>query len=133
MTYSSHSRTDGPRSIRYYLSERFRLRFEDAGLDEMLAEQENQQQQQQQIELQEALDASKTDDLAPETNRESHSPSNASVPMAEEAAPAANHDHGVVRTLDGDVAGDEFASDALNYQILLGKIDALLDSLRLDA
>lgn len=40
---------------------------------------------------------------------------------------------GVVRTLDGDLAGDEFASDAINYQILLGRIDVLLERLRLDA
>ena len=40
---------------------------------------------------------------------------------------------GVVRTLDGEVAGDELEQDSLNYQILLGKIDNLLDSLKLDA
>lgn len=40
---------------------------------------------------------------------------------------------GVIRTLDGELAGDEFAQDAMNYQILLGKIDRLLDSLTLDA
>lgn len=43
------------------------------------------------------------------------------------------HEAGVIRTLDGEEAGDEFAQDALNYQILLGKIDTLLESLRLDA
>jgi len=47
---------------------------------------------------------------------------------------AEEFEHGtVVRTLDGDIAGDEFAADALNYQILLGKIDMLLESLKLDA
>lgn len=40
---------------------------------------------------------------------------------------------GIIRTLDGEVAGDEFAQDAMNYQILLGKIDHLLDNLKLDA
>ena len=40
---------------------------------------------------------------------------------------------GAVRTLDGELAGDELAADAMNYQILLGKIDALLDKLKLDA
>jgi ankyrin repeat and BTB/POZ domain-containing protein 1 len=38
-----------------------------------------------------------------------------------------------IRTLDGDIAGDEFASDAINYQVLLRKIDALLERLKLDA
>lgn len=40
---------------------------------------------------------------------------------------------GEVRTLDGEVVGDEFAGDAINYQILLGKIDTLLEKLKLDA
>jgi len=41
--------------------------------------------------------------------------------------------NGQIRTLDGEIAGDEFASDAINYQILLRKIDALLVRLKLDA
>ena len=41
--------------------------------------------------------------------------------------------NGAVRTLDGEIAGDEFTGDAINYQILLGKIDALLERLKLDA
>jgi ankyrin repeat/BTB/POZ domain-containing protein 1 len=41
--------------------------------------------------------------------------------------------NGEIRTLDGEIAGDEFASDAINYQVLLGKIDVLLDRLKLDA
>ena len=40
---------------------------------------------------------------------------------------------GEIRTLDGEVAGDEFAADAINYQVLLGKIDNLLEKLKLDA
>ncbi len=40
---------------------------------------------------------------------------------------------GGVRTLDGEIAGDEFARDAVNYGILLGKIEGLLERLRLDA
>ena len=40
---------------------------------------------------------------------------------------------GAIRTLDGEIAGDEFASDAVNYRILLNKIDKLLDRLKLDA
>lgn len=41
--------------------------------------------------------------------------------------------NGEIRTLDGDIAGDEFAADAINYQVLLGKIDKLLERLKLDA
>lgn len=40
---------------------------------------------------------------------------------------------GVFRTLDGEEAGDEFAVDAQNYEILLAKIDGLLEKLKLDA
>jgi hypothetical protein len=41
--------------------------------------------------------------------------------------------NGEIRTLDGDIAGDEFAADAINYQVLLAKIDGLLERLKLDA
>lgn len=41
--------------------------------------------------------------------------------------------NGEIRTLDGEVAGDEFLADAHNYQVLLGKIDTLLEKLKLDA
>ena len=41
--------------------------------------------------------------------------------------------NGEIRTLDGEVAGDEFAADAINYQVLLEKIDNLLEKLKLDA
>ena len=41
--------------------------------------------------------------------------------------------NGQIKTLDGDMASDEFAADAINYQVLLGKIDTLLAKLKLDA
>lgn len=41
--------------------------------------------------------------------------------------------NGEIRTLDGDVVSDEFAADAINYQILLQKIEKLLEKLKLDA
>jgi len=96
--------------IRYYLSERFRLRFEDAGLDEMLEDEEGLPV----LGAVQELDGGEfiTDDIIPS-----------------EALQQA----GVVRTLDGEDVDDEFEEDARNYQILLGKIDALLDRLKLDA
>jgi len=93
--------------IRYYLSERFRLRFEDAGLDEMMDEVEHHDED-------EAVNVD-----------ENHSPPSDIVPAAAEA-------QGVVRTLDGEIAGDEFSQDAMNYQILLGKIETLMEGLGLD-
>lgn len=41
--------------------------------------------------------------------------------------------NGEIKTLDGEIAGDEFVADAINYQVLLGKIDGLLERLKLDA
>lgn len=38
-----------------------------------------------------------------------------------------------IRTLDGEMVEDEFDSDSINYQILLEKIDKLLERLKLDA
>ena len=47
-----------------------------------------------------------------------------------------NHQNTIMntcRTLDGELATDEYAQDAQNYRILLAKIDGLLDKLKLDA
>ncbi|KAJ4369009.1 hypothetical protein N0V83_006091 [Neocucurbitaria cava] len=103
--------------IRYYLSERFRLRFEDSGLDEMMDENA-------------ALNASTEgdlvdamDDLALETKQQEESQLSVEQQIAA----------GAIRTLEGELVGDEFAQDAMNYQILLGKIDTLLERLNLDA
>ncbi|KAL8773477.1 MAG: hypothetical protein Q9209_001581 [Squamulea sp. 1 TL-2023] len=110
--------------IRYYLSERFRLRFEDSGLEDMMADEvENgleEGQKDERIE-DEGVDV---DGLEAKLEKAHLGDSdNGGVP----------HLEGTIRTLDGEIAGDEFASDAVNYQILLGKIDRLLEKLRLDA
>ncbi|KAL3426585.1 BTB/POZ domain-containing protein [Phlyctema vagabunda] len=88
--------------IRYYLSERFRLRFEDSGLEDMM-------------------------DENGEINSE------AVQSLSEVPADEGFVGGGEIRTLDGEIAGDEFAADAINYQVLLGKIDTLLEKLKLDA
>ncbi|KAJ0167162.1 Ankyrin repeat-containing protein [Colletotrichum tanaceti] len=113
--------------IRYYLGERFRLRFEDANLDEMMdeegeidaalaetiaAQSEQQQQQQQQTN-------GKEEPVA--------------APVEAASAATSVRDGEGVQTLAGNVAEDDFSSDAINYQILLGKIDTMLDRLKLDA
>jgi hypothetical protein len=105
--------------IRFYLSDRFRLRFEESGLDEMMDENA-------------ALKASQGDivdamgDFALEDKIQAQE---GVVQAAVEQQMAA----GVIRNLDGEEVGDEFAQDAMNYQILLGKIDTLLERLNLDA
>jgi hypothetical protein len=104
--------------IRYYLSERFRLRFEDSGLDEMMDEEAA-------IKLAEKDLGLPVDDLSSEyKEKESHEQT---VPVEQQIAA------GAIRTLDGEPVGDEFLQDAQNYQILLGKIDSLLVRLNLDA
>jgi hypothetical protein len=94
-------------SIRYHLSERFRLRFEDAWLDEMLDEDE----------------AAKLLPSADAMDGDAHL----------DRPPVETSVEGVIRTLDGEEIDDEFAQDAMNYRILLNKIDLLLDQLKLDA
>lgn len=123
--------------IRYYLSDRFRLRFEDSGLDEMMDE-----------DAVNAVPLSTLADADVDTNSEgkqqdgavhedegySGSPPNARGDGEDGFAPDLEHleTQGVVRTLDGEIAGDEFAQDAMNYQILLGKMERLMEELGLD-
>ena len=101
--------------IRYYLSERFRLRFEGEGIEEMLDEEADG------ITNGELTNGMVTSNSSgPDTEKEALKDANPSL-------------GGEIRTLSGDVAGDEFASDAINYRILLEKIEALLEHLQLDA
>jgi len=104
------------------------LRFEDAGLDEILDEAEEEQQEHQQF--QDAINASKPDPQPDASPRQTAQVEEQTTTLPEHAPVS---DYGILRTLDGEIAGDEFLSDALNYQILLGKIDGLLESLKLDA
>ncbi|KAL3493600.1 hypothetical protein BJX62DRAFT_78751 [Aspergillus germanicus] len=110
--------------IRFYLSERFRLRFDDAGIEEMMEEPAqqpvdvvaNDEGLEKVISGVNAIDFVTNGDTLPEltaTNGEDRLP--------------------VIRTLDGEIAGDEFTKDAINYQILMEKLDQILESLNLDA
>ncbi|KAL8934457.1 MAG: hypothetical protein Q9211_005213 [Gyalolechia sp. 1 TL-2023] len=118
--------------IRYYLSERFRLRFEDSGLEDMMDEG--------------GLDRDGTigdGEGKAEAEDEGVDVDFAGLTVTDRAVEGRNGGadeegdvpqlNGTIRTLDGEIAGDEFAGDAINYQILLGKIDRLLDRLKLDA
>lgn len=125
--------------IRYYLSDRFRLRFEDSGLDEMMDENPDT------VPL--STVAAEADAAAGDPKRavatkgkpphddEGYGGSpEAEVERQEGYAPDLEvlETQGVVRTLDGEVAGDEFAQDAMNYQILLGKLETMMEGLGLD-
>ena len=121
-------------SIRFYLSERFRLRFEDVGFDEIVDETTNGS-------------IESTDNVAIHNKNDANGEANWGEIDGFDATNHAVHDTtdgsatntmnqmttGAIRTLDGEIAGDEFASDAINYQLLLEKIDALLERLKLDA
>ncbi|KAK5093086.1 hypothetical protein LTR70_002057 [Exophiala xenobiotica] len=116
--------------IKYYLSERFRLRFEDTGFDEAMAAQEQAEQ--------EALAAQDSNVNGQPVPVSKGVPTDEGVDMSSpprevEERTEAMMQEGVIRTLDGDIAGDEFEQDAMNYNILLGKIDGLLENLKLDA
>jgi ankyrin repeat/BTB/POZ domain-containing protein 1 len=108
--------------IRYYLSERFRLRFEDSGLDEMMDENAAMQASTE-GDLVDAMGDFALEDGIPEKLQQEEN-----YVSVEQQITA-----GVIRNLDGEEVGDEFAQDAMNYQILLGKIDTLLEKLNLDA
>lgn len=155
--------------IRWYLSERFRLRFEDSGLEDMMDEEQQPQQQPRPPsprEMEELKQRSR-DGAGEKSGRDLPLPRWGSAPLPEQeqqqkqerrqqpqayddegfdmrvpegdsatvkkVAEAAMIQAGSVRTLDGYLAGDDFASDAINYQILLAKIDRLLARLKLDA
>jgi ankyrin repeat/BTB/POZ domain-containing protein 1 len=110
-------------SIRYYLSDRFRLRMEDSGIEQMTEERET---------LDPTVVSGKDVDgpnkvmFAEDEGIDIHS---GTTPPHD----SLDHNTLVIRTLDGEIAGDEFAQDAINYQILLNKIDTLLEKLTLDA
>ena len=112
--------------IRYYLSERFRLRFEDSGLGELMNENAGKKKRG-------GSDAGSDSDSDRDVD-DNDDESYAGLPPGADTAPdMEGHAEGIVRTLDGEIAGDEFAQDAMNYQILLGKIDQLLEELTLEA
>ncbi|CAK7225835.1 hypothetical protein SBRCBS47491_006024 [Sporothrix bragantina] len=120
--------------IRYFLSERFRLRFEDVALSDIEEDAAEGAEATVGPEGEEAgIEAANVGvakvDTAENVDSATVSAAAASAEVGDVQATA----NGVLRTLDGKLAEDEFDSDALNYQILLGKIDSLLERLGLDA
>ncbi|KAJ5502725.1 hypothetical protein N7463_005599 [Penicillium fimorum] len=103
--------------IRFYLGERFRLRFDEAGLDEMMDEGEKPEDLDEDEQLEDVIKI--TEGVQ-------------NLDFSKEAI----HSHGYtpeIRTLDGAVVEDEFSEDAMNYEILLEKLDDLLERLNLEA
>lgn len=115
--------------IRYYLSDRFRHRFEDAGLDEML---EEDGEVVDPALAGEFFGGGREDGVVAATDPQKAN-GDAKPPVDEGGGELAVQAEGTVRTLDGKVVEDEFDEAAINYQILLNKIDEILDRLKLDA
>jgi ankyrin repeat and BTB/POZ domain-containing protein 1 len=107
--------------IRYYLSERFKMRFEDSGLEDMMDEET------QQAELNAAVAASVDEGI------DMSSKADVGTALTKPTSENQILKGGTFRTLDGNDADDEFQTEAMNYNILLGKIDTLLERLKLDA
>lgn len=119
--------------LRYYLSERFRLRFEDAGLVKMMDEN--------------ATVGVGQRNANPASNREGPHIANDTFNFTDtikaDARDAYRSDDSEVHQLlfgelderneEEEAEGDEFKGDAVKYQVLLGKIDDLLARLNLDA
>ncbi|KAJ5166200.1 uncharacterized protein N7482_004981 [Penicillium canariense] len=113
--------------IRFYLNERFRLRFDDAGLDELMDEQappangDGTAQPEEMGKITEGVEAMNVS-----------KPTSATIALNGNAQQPQGYTR-EIRTLDGALVEDEFDEDAMNYEILLEKLDALLESLNLDA
>ncbi|KAK7743889.1 hypothetical protein SLS53_003911 [Cytospora paraplurivora] len=118
--------------IRYYLSERFRLRFEDAGLEEIMDEEGEIRADAVEGHVSAGEDDQAANEEASASGAEMLAPEVATAAPID-GKPVTERSIGVVRTLEGEVVEDEFDLDAMNYQILLGKIDTLLERLKLDA
>ncbi|KAJ5557164.1 ankyrin repeat and BTB/POZ domain protein [Penicillium frequentans] len=114
--------------IRFYLNERFRLRFDDAGLDEMMDESPKPANGDANGDAPELQDVDKIIDGV-----EALDVSNGNVNGKEESNHQQPEKIREIRTLDGVMVEDEFDEDAMNYEILMEKLDALLVTLNLDA
>ena len=114
--------------IRWYLSERFRLRFEDTGLENVMDEEQTTKERElDHIEDRDSRNGAQNGAGVLE-NPQNHTLASEDTDAQDTGASAP-----LVRTLSGDIAGDEFASDAFHYQLLLGRIETLLETLKLDA
>lgn len=106
--------------IRFYLGERFRLRFNEAGLDQMMEANK------------EPEDIDTGEDGQPETVDKLTDGVEA-IGISDETAYSHSLEDPEIRALDGALVVDEFSEDAMNYEILLEKLDDLLESLNLQA
>ncbi|KAJ5732435.1 hypothetical protein N7493_003916 [Penicillium malachiteum] len=115
--------------IRFYLNERFRLRFDDAHIDEMI----NEKEKPAEIDPAEQLeDVSQITEGVKALDVTQPAQSNGIVQEAPETQQVLGS-HREIRTLDGAVVEDEFDEDAMNYEILMEKLEKLLEVLNYEA
>lgn len=116
--------------IRFYLGERFRLRFDDAGVQEMM----EREVQSKNAEADAAEDVSKITDGVKTLEIPKTAEKGADVAqVTAHKQPQEGQEAPEFETLDGEVTNDEFSKDAINYQILMDKLDQLLGNLNLEA
>lgn len=112
--------------IRFYLSERFRMRFDDTGLSEMIVSNApntvNEPAGNGLVERREKP----TDPTATNDQSAAIQPDGQQESVIHEQGP-------IIRTIDGEIVEDEFDQDAMNYSILMEKLEGLLEKLELDA
>ncbi|KAE8374886.1 hypothetical protein BDV26DRAFT_31668 [Aspergillus bertholletiae] len=108
--------------IRFYLGERFRLRFTDAGLEEMMEEEAEQH----------ATGAITNDGSIEEVIHGIETIDLTEKGVEQTSQRGQDHDHDI-RNLNGEIVGDEFDQDSMNYDILMDKLDQILESLDLEA
>lgn len=129
--------------IRYYLGERFRLRFENIGREAMMDEEASPDRDTimspfTNFPQLDDGDDNRDDDAFMATPQDTGPLLESAGIMADQKGLGIGQaDKGFsmagVRTADSELAGDEFATHAFDYEILLDKIDRLLERLRLDA
>lgn len=117
--------------IRFYLGERFRLRFDDAGLQEMMEREFRQKNADSNPpdEVSKITDGVRTLEVPATAEKRAENPPVAPPKPSEKVQEPGQ----VMKTLDGEVTADEFSRDAINYQILMEKLDMVLENLNLEA
>jgi len=102
--------------------------MDDSGIDEMINEQEEDLLDEQQLPNKEVFaEDAIFEDEGVDVRSGKTPPSNDHV--ASDHIPEVQ----MLKTLDGGFVGDEFHQDTANYNFLIGKIDTLLEKLRLEA
>lgn len=115
--------------IRYYLNERFRCRFEDTGFKELMDERK--------VRNKDNIDGPMGEnEEEPDSEKSVHAVEDTGSVSSDEEGDTSDSSDGEddeFITIDGQIAKDEFQRDTMDYNILIDKLDNLLDKLDLEA